>query len=251
MRVLIVSFLIVAAASLATAQDTLKTALQAGDDYHARFENDKALDEYIKAHEAAPGSFEATLKMIRAYIDTGEDINTEKSEEYYLEAASNAKEMIDKFPDRAESYYYLALANGKLANLRRGKEKVKLSRSIEVNASKAAKIDPNLFRPHLLLGVYYREIANLNWFLKAFAKTFFGGLPNGTNEDSEQELLKSVELNDKFPRTFYELGLTYEVMGKKDEAVKNLRITLELPKVDHLDDRYKEKAKELLKKLGG
>ncbi len=87
--------------------------------------------------------------------------------------------------------------------------------------------------------------------MKAFAKTFFGGLPDGTNEDSLRELLKSAELNDKFPRTFYELGLTYEEIGNKDEAVKNLRITLMLPKVDHLDDRYKEKAKELLKKLGG
>ncbi len=45
--------------------------------------------------------------------------------------------MIEKFPDRAESFYYLALANGKVAKLRGGKEKVKLSRSIEVNGKKA------------------------------------------------------------------------------------------------------------------
>lgn len=250
MRILFVSFIIVVAAGLASAGD-FKTTLMYGDDHHARYENDKALDQYIQAHEADPANFEAMLKMIRAYIDTGEDIDSDKSEEYYLNAASNAQKMIDNFPDKAESYYYLALANGKLAHLRGGKEKVKLSRSIEVNASKAAEIAPDLFRPHLLLGVYYRNIANLNWFLKAFAKAFFGGLPDGTNEDSERELLKSVELNDKFLRTFYELGLTYEVLGKKDEAIKNLRIALKLPKVDHLDDRYKKKAKELLAKLGG
>jgi len=251
MKVLIVSLFIVVAAGLAMAQDDFQTALAAGDTYHARFENAKALEEYKKAHSVVPGNFEAMLKMIRAYIDTGEDIDSKESEKYFLEAASNAQTMIENFPDRAESYYYLALANGKIAQLRGGKEKVKLSRSIEVNASKAVKIDPDLFRPHLLLGVYYREIANLNWFLKAFAKTFFGGLPDGTNEDSERELLKSAELNSNFPRTFYELGLTYEEMGEKDKAVKNLRIALELPKVDHLDDRYKKKAKELLKKLGG
>lgn len=251
MRVLIVSFFIVITASLAVAQDDLQTVLKAGDEYYAMFDNAKALEEYKNAHLAVPGNFEATLKTIRAYIDTGEDIDSKESEEFYLKAASNAQMMIENFPDRAESYYYLALANGKIAELRGGKEKVKLSRSIEVNASKAVKIDPSLFRPHLLLGIYYREIANLNWFLKAFAKTFFGGLPDGTNEDSLRELLKSAELNDKFPRIFYELGLTYDTMGKKDEAVKNLRITLMLPKADHLDDRYKKKARELLKKMGG
>lgn len=250
MRVLIVLLFFVFTAGFATAQDA-STFLQAGDAYHAKFENAKALEEYKKAHEADPENFEATLKMIRAYVDTGEDIDSKESEKYYIAGSEAAQAMIKRFPDRAESYYYLALANGKLAGLRGGKEKVKLSRSIEVNASKAAKINPDLYRPHLLLGVYYREIANLSWFLKTFAKAFFGGLPDGTNEDAERELKKSLELDDKVIRTWYELGVTYEVMGNKEESKKSLRKALELPKTDHLDGRYVKKTKKLLAKIGG
>ncbi len=223
--------------------------LSAGDVYHAKFKNAEALELYKQAYEADPDNFEACFKMVRTYVDTGEDINSEESEKYYVKAVEYAGEMVKKYPDKAVSHYMLALATGKLALFKGGKEKVKMSRAIERSAKKALKIDPEAFRPYLLLGVYYREIANLNWFLKMFAKTFFGGLPEGTNEDSEKMLLKSIKLNGKFPRSYYELAETYEVMGRTNDAKRNYQKVIDLPVTDHLDKNYKEKAREKLSNL--
>jgi len=223
--------------------------LSAGDEYHEKFKNAEALKLYKQAYDADPDNFEACFKMVRAYIDTGEDTDSEESEKYYVKAVESAREMVKKYPDKADSHYMLALAIGKLALFKGGKEKVKMSRAIERSAKKALEIDPGAFRPYLLLGVYYREIANLNWLLKMFAKTFFGGLPEGTNEDSEKMLLKSIKLNGKFPRSYYELAETYEVMGRTSDARRNYRKVIDLPVADHLDKSYKEKARKKLSNL--
>lgn len=76
----------------------------------------------------------------------------------------------------------------------------------------------------------------------------FGGLPEGTNEDSEKMLLKSISLN---PSIFahYELAKTYEIMRKKDKSIYCLKKALELPIADHQDRVKKTDARNMLDKL--
>ena len=219
-----------------------------GDKYYQNFDNKKALTEYQKAYDAAPENYEALMKLTRAYNDVGEDLNSDESEAYFKKAVEYAELLTKKSPASAEAYFYLALAYGNLALFKGGKEKVKLSRNIEKNAQKSIELDSEFAHPYVVLGVYYREIANLNWFLKAFAKTIFGGLPDGTNEDSEKMFLRAIELKQSI-YAHYELARTYEVMGKRDKAVEHLKKVVELPIIDHQDQMKKADAKKKLSKL--
>ena len=108
-----------------------------------------------------------------------------------------------------------------------------------------------------MLGIYYREVANLNWFLKNFAKAFFGGLPDGSNEDSEEALLKAIELVPTDIITYYELARTYEKMKKKDkERFLNIKARLyyrlkeylQKGNAYNLDDKKLEEELLLMKK---
>lgn len=220
-----------------------------GDEHYAKFENDKALESYEKAYAINPCSYDALMKVTRAYIDLGEDLDTKESEGLYLQAVDHAEIMVKKEPDKAEPYFYAAAAYGKLALFRGGKEKVKLSGSVEKNAIKALELDPQYEKPHTTLGIYYREVANLNWFLKAFANAFFGGELKGTNEDAEKYLLMAIELdpNRIYPR--FALARTYKAMRKKDKEIEQLEKVLELPVADHEDQEKKELAKGRLEKL--
>ena len=223
-----------------------------GDKYYQNFDNKKALTEYQKAYDAAPENYEALMKLTRAYNDVGEDLNSDESEAYFKKAVEYAELLTKKSPASAEAYFYLALAYGNLALFKGGKEKVKLSRNIEKNAKKSIELDSEFAHPYVVLGVYYREVANLNWFLKAFAKTIFGGLPDGTNEDSEKMLLKAIELTSNHSiliYTHYELAGTYELMGKIEKSVENLKKVVELPIIDHQDPMKKADAKKKLSKL--
>ena len=225
------------------------TLLKQGDDYYAKFDNKKALASYEKAYAVNPSSYEALMKVTRAYIDLGEDLDNKESEGLYLQAVDHAKWMIKEDPQKAEPYFYAAAAYGKLALFRGGKEKVKLSGFVEKNAKKAIELDPQYEKPYTTLGIYYREVANLNWFLKAFANTFFGGKLKGTNEDAEKFLLKAIELDPAriYPR--FALAKTYKIMRKKDKEIEQLKKVLELPVSDHEDQKKKDKAKAWLEKL--
>ncbi|HWP90760.1 MAG TPA: hypothetical protein VNN20_00980 [Thermodesulfobacteriota bacterium] len=236
------------------------TYIQEGDQYYAQFDNLKALEAYKRAYELAPDSFEVLVRLTRAYNDVGEDVkgikfkpdqetNSKEVEEYFSQAAQYAEQLHQKFPDKAESYFYLAATYGHLALFKGGKEKVKLARNVEENSKKAIDLDPQFIPAYIVLGVYYREVANLNWALKAFAKTLFGGLPNGTDEDSEKTLLKALELNPEVIHTRFELAKTYLAMGKEVKATEQLKEIIHLPITDHQDKEIKEVAEKELQKL--
>jgi tetratricopeptide (TPR) repeat protein len=223
--------------------------LEKGDKYYQQFDNVKALQEYEKAYELAPEEFDVLMKLVQTYNDIGEDLDSKESESFYEKAVQYAELLLEKFPDKADTYYLLSMTYGNLALFKGGKEKVKLSRNVKENADKAIELDPNHAEAYIVLGIYYREVANLNWFLKNFAKAFFGGLPEGTNEESETALLKSIELEPTNIITYFELAQTYEEMKKKDQAIKNYEKVLELPEHDHLNAATKAKAEKRLKKL--
>jgi len=234
--------------------------IQQGDMYYKEFDNQKALEEYKKAYELSPDSFEALMKLTRAYNDVGEDLkgikfkpdeesNSAKVEEYFRKAAQYAELLRKKFPDRAESYFYLAAIYGHLALFKGGKEKVRLARDVEKNSRMAIGLDPKFIPAYIVLGAYYREVASLSWVLKAFARTLLGGLPNGTDRDSEKTLLKAVQLNPQVIHTHFELAKTYDAMGEEEKAAEQLKEILELPIADHQDKAIKEESEKELQRL--
>ena len=229
--------------------DELDDLLKQGDDHYANFENDKALASYEKAYAINPCSYETLVKVTRAYIDLGEDLDNKESEGLYLQAVDHAELLVKKEPEKAEPYFFAAAAYGKLALFRGGKAKVKLSGFVEKNAKKAIELDPQYEKPVTTLGIFYREVANLNWFLKAFANTFFGGKLKGTNEQAEELLLKAIELNPAriYPR--FALAETYKFMRQKDKEIEQLEKVVELPIGDHEDQNKKDQAEKRLAKL--
>jgi len=249
-NIIISGILLLLSMSIVPAQaEEADTLLKQGDEHYAKFENKKALASYEKAYAVNPCSYEALMKVTRAYIDLGEDLDNKESEGLYLQAVDHAELLIKKEPEKAEPYFYAAAAYGKLALFRGGKEKVKLSGFVEKNAKKAIELDPQYEKPVTTLGIYYREVANLNWLLKAFANAFFGGELKGTNEDAEKLLLQATELapNRIYPR--FALAKTYKIMRKKDKEIEQLNKVLELPIADHEDQNKKDKAKKRLEKL--
>jgi len=225
-------------------------SLKAGHEHRMKFDNVKALEEYRKAAALDPGNAEVQAWLIQSLVDNGEDLENKESEKFYLEAVDRSQKFVEAHPDSALGFYLLALSTGKLALFKGGKEKVKLSRAVEQAALKSLELDDRQFKAHLLLGIYYRELANLSWVLKAFANTFFGGLPKGSNEDSIAELNRSLEIYPDYVRTHYEIGKTYLSIKQTTKAVLSFKKALSLPVVDHLDPMYQKEAAETLKKLG-
>jgi tetratricopeptide (TPR) repeat protein len=213
------------------------------------FKNKEAIPFLERAYAASPTNAAVLTRLTEAYCNAGEDLDNAESEAYYKKAVAYADTLKTLAPDKAETYFHICVAYGDLALFKDGKEKVTLSRNIEAMARKGIELDPTYSRPYSVLGVYYREIASLNPVLRTFAKYLLGGLPDGTLADSERMFLKSIELEAGNVYGHYQLAVTYEKMGKPDQAAAMYRKVLALPMVDHQDAKWRRLSTERLKAL--
>lgn len=240
---------IVNAGNISASEDEVAELVQKGDKYYAKFDNTDALTEYKQAYDQEPDDWEALMKLTRAYNDIGEeykDKSSQKAVDYFEKGFELAELMKEKYPQSPESYFYMAVTRGNLAMFKGGKDKVKLGRDVEQYAKKAIELDPNYGPAYIALGVYYREVANLNWFLKKFARAFFGGLPEGTNEDSLKMLYNAKELLPNIVYVEYELGKTYRAMGEKEKMKEHFDKALKIPNTDHRDKVFKMRMRYML-----
>lgn len=234
------------------AADDYRSALARGDELCRRFDEVDAVVQYEKAHQLDPHNFEAFEKLARASEDLGNELAAKKSrdaEQYFSQAIQTAELMRQQYPDRAEPYFYLAAAHGSLALTKHGTEKVRLGGRVEEYAKKAITLDPHYAAAYAVLGVFYREVAGLSWIERAFANSFFGGIPRVGYQDSIRMLLKAIELYPTSLYAHYQLALTYQETGQRNEALKALKQTVELSPLNGFEVELKAEAQKRLQKL--
>jgi len=224
--------------------------VQQGDRHAAAFENAKALECYRKAYATAPDDADLLTKLTWAYNNVGEDLASKASEAYFEEAVRHAEALERLAPTRASTYVLLAITRGNLALHRGGRQKVVLSRTLEHDARRAIELDPACSPAYATLGIYYREVAGLNWFLRKVAEELLGGLPGGTLEDSERMLSKAIEADPGNVYAHYQMALTLEALKRPAAAREFYGKVLSLPVVDHQDPLFREWSSQRLAKLG-
>jgi tetratricopeptide (TPR) repeat protein len=232
--------------------DGYRDYLKKGDEFHNKFDNVNAVLNYGKAYEIEPDSYEVLKKFIIALNDAGEEYyelrQREESEKYINKAVHSTEIFRQKYPDSADVYCYMALSYGNLAIFKGGKEKIKLAKIVEENARKSLKMDPGLFVSYIILGIYNREVANLNFFERIFAGLFFGEVPEGSFEESIKMFNKALEITPKAIVPTYQLAKTYRFMGdeKKEKELYNKILKYE---IRNFRDKFAvEKAKRRLQR---
>ena len=242
--------MIVTTIPIAVMGDNVKEFMDKGDKAYAEFKNFSALLYYRKAYELAPDRYDVLAKLTASCNNAGEDSpDKNDAKRYFKEAIEYARTLVKKHPDKAEAYFYLAITNGNLSLFRSGRGKAEAGRNIEKYAKKAIVIDPDFSPAYVTLGIYYREVAQMNWFMKALAKTVGGGLPSGTIEMSEEMLIKGVEKAPEVIYPRYQLAVTLEAAGKTKDAVKHYRKVLELKVSDHQDPEKQRISAKKIKEL--
>ncbi len=254
----ILNFVLCAAAVLASQRSTpaedYRAALIEGDQASHRLDEAAARSAYERAHRLAPQDFEALEKLTQACIDLGNQLVEERSKEaetYFREAIQYAEVMRRQFPSRAQSYFYLAASYGSLSLLKGGRQKIMLGREVEGYAEKAIALDPNYAPPYAVLGVFYREVASLNWLERALAESLYGHLPKVTLDDARKMLVKAVALDPTSVYARYQLALTYEMAGDRAEEVKTLGEIARLAPRNRLELRFQGEAQRKLQQLRG
>jgi tetratricopeptide (TPR) repeat protein len=227
--------------------------LHEGDIYHEKYDNINAVKSYEKAFKASPNNYWVLSRLTLAYDDAGEEMLELKKHdeaETYVNNAVNYVELLQKkYPDSALTYTLLALSYGNIAMFKGGREKIKYAFKVKHNAEKAMKMNPSDVYPYIILGIYYREAAGLNWFEKLFAKSFLGGVPVGTYEESKQMFYKSLSIDNEIISAYYNLSKTYDKLDDKKDELDCLKKVIQLPVRNFRDKYSKIKANVMLEKL--
>ena len=247
MKLIIVSLLLLGIGLEARAGNSL--LMEQADALHAQFKDLAACPFYEEALKQNPTDAVVLVKLAWACNNAGEDLNSRESEAYYEKAVQYAETLRPLAPTNAETFFLLAMTKGNLALFRGGKQKVALSRTLREDALKSISLDPAYALPHAALGVYYREVATLNWFQRTYAQHLLGGLPEGTLEDSEASLLKSISLDSNSIFAHFQLAETYEAMNQPKKAIGQYQAVLALPIRDHQDTAFRQEATDALKQL--
>jgi tetratricopeptide (TPR) repeat protein len=194
------------------------------------------------------------FRLVRSYNDLGEEYyeyrNQDSSEIMIKKAIGFSEKMEKDFPDSAATYAYLAMSYGNQALYEGGKSKIKLAHQIEDNAKKSIQLNPNQYLSYVILGIYYRQIADLSWFERMFANTFFGKVPDGSFEESVQMLNKALKIKPNTIVASFQLALTYKAMGEEQKEKNLLEALIKYPQKNFRDKFAIKKAKSRLKELG-
>jgi tetratricopeptide (TPR) repeat protein len=242
--------LLLVAATTTRAQDTYEALIAAGNEHYEAFENREALAAYEQAHTLQPDSFEVLALLARTYNDYGRDRLAENqrdaAEKSFETAVSYAEMLKSTYPDRAETYFLLAASYGNLALFKGGKGKVETGRAVEAYSKKAVEIDSTFALPYVVLGIFYREVASLNWLERTAANALFGGVPDGSKAQALDMIQRAIELDPDLNFAHYEMARTYESMDEQAKAAEHYRKVIELPPYTSEDARHQQEARALL-----
>ncbi|MDX1623338.1 MAG: hypothetical protein R3199_05095 [Gemmatimonadota bacterium] len=247
---LVAPVLLAASPRAARAQLAPSEAIARGDSLMAELETRKAIDAYRAGLERDSTNVGLLWKTARAASNLADWTPGEEGDETrYDEAVRLARRAVEHGPDISRAHSTLAIALGKLALFRGGKRKVELSRGVKRHAERAIELDPADFSPFTVLGAWHREVATLNFFLKTFAETFYGGLPDASLERSARLLRRAVELAPDTITPRLQLARTYVEMDREAAAREQLRRAVSLEPEERLDVAQKRRARELLEEL--
>lgn len=224
--------------------------IKEGDKFETQFQVEKALAVYQEADKEDPNDTKVLHRIAREYAEMMTP-NLSQDEQLSLgkKALSYAERAVQAGPGNAKAHLALAICLGRVAPLLDNKTKISYSKRIREEAEKSISLDPGDDRAYYVIGAWNYEIADLKPFLRELAKMIYGDMPDGSYERAVEDFKKAIALNPRRLASHVELGRTYLAMGKKEEAVAELKKGLNMPEKEKDDADTKARAREALAKL--
>lgn len=234
------------------ANDGYLSFLAQGDNHYRNFDPMAALEAYRQAYAMAPDEFETIVRMVRVHNDIGRSMlwRNDSAEVWYERAVEYAEQLVEHHPERAETYFWHALARGSLVPFRGVSEKLDIGKFVVNQALKAIALDSTFAPPYVLLGILYREAARLKWYERVVANVVFGGSLPGTIEDSQRVLERAIALDPTDIFAHVELARTHRFLENHERAAELLRAALTLEPRSQREQNEQAMAERILSGRG-
>ncbi len=230
---------------------TLDELITQGDNYAEKFENEKALEAFLKADKLSPNNWEVIWRLSKTYVDIAEKMPNSTSEQEdaqlakYQIALNYAEQAVKLGPDSSNSYLRRAIANGRIALFKGVFSVAGVVNSVRDDCQKAIQLGNG--------GNFVQAIAHYV-LARAHAKASekwkparaIIGLGWADNEVALKEYKKAIDLYPNYIMFYVDYAIS---LGREDEykeAKEMLNKALKTTIRHQEDPKRLEEAKKLL-----
>lgn len=237
--------------SLAYSQ-TVDELIKEGDDYSMKdFNNQKALDTFLKAEKLDADNSEVLWRISRSYVDVAEHMPSSSDDQKdaqlvkYQLASDYAERAVKTAPNASIGYLRRAIAKGRIALFKGVFKVIGLVNDVKKDCEKAIKLGNGgneiQASSHYVLGRSHAKVCEKPYLVRLPL-----GLGWGDMDVSFAEYKKAIELRPNF--RMYHLDYA-KALIEEDEYQKAKEELYKIPyikEVDEDDDLYLAESKKLL-----
>ena len=233
---------------------TIEEFIAEGDKYYKAFNNEKALEVFQKADVEYPDNWEIMWRISRCYVDIGEHMPAETSEEEdaqlekYQLALEYAEKAVSLAPEQSVTYLRRAIANGRIALFKGVFSVADVVEQVKLDCEKAIELNNGgddiqgvthyvLARTHDKISDKWapaRGVLGLGWADIDSALVHYG---------------KAMELKPGFVMIYLDYAKANIEEDEYEKARELLNLAIEAPIEDEDDEVKKEEARALLEEI--
>lgn len=227
-----------------------ESALERGDELHARMQPREALAAYRAALAEDPHDLDALLRAARECSVLGRLASDEEAAARWFEdGEALARRAVANDPGSIEGRYRLAAILDEQATDAGARLRIELADEIRGQVDFVLERDSAHAGAHHVLGRWHAEIERLGGVARFFARHVLGQevLDEASWERAIHHLERAVETAPETLTFQLTLAETYLDRGRAGDARGQLRQILERPSLQPVDPQVKQRAQELLK----
>ncbi len=237
-----------------TEAQTAESLIQEGDQQTEEFNNQKALELYLKADKLSPGDWNILWRISRSYVNIGVHMPSADGDQedaqlaVFEKALTYADRAVSLAKDQSVVYVRRAVVNGRIALFKGVFTVGGVVNQVKEDCEKAIKLGNGdaytLALAHYILGRTHAKVSE-KW---APARAVLG-LGWADKDSALVHLKKAADMYPNFRMFYLELGKTYLEDDEYDKAKFYLKKVIDSPKKDQDDDQVLAEARQLLKDL--
>ena len=242
-----------AQASMVSVGSAARPTVEVADSFYRAMDAPGAMDVLIARLRAAPDDPEATWRAARVALTLGILTEDRDAKLKWLRAATAYGErLLALDPDGAESLAWAAATKGRLAmDAHNPVTTARLGREVWTLTEALLALDPDHPLGNAIRGKLVQEVRRLSWGERLLARFLLGGdiMGAATWSDSEAYLERAVKGDPGMVVYHLDLGDTYRLQGKSEQAAEAYLRGLALQERLPVDAYYKRRIMDGVRAL--
>lgn len=217
-----------------------------GNAFESQGKTREALEAFQKAEIKAPNDADILVKIAKQYGDLMPSLGGAAKKEAARKSLEYSRKAVAVDPKSSDSHLAVALSLGKSTEFMSNKEKLKASREMKAEAETALRLNPKSDYAHHMLGRWHQEMADIGGATRLIAKVIYGGVPKGSYQEALDHFEKARKINGKRLIHQIEYGRTLAMMDRDEEARREIKKGLAMPKREADDADAKARGRKTL-----